>query len=71
MPRIPILEHDDASSNVKAVYEDFRGRMGFPAAPNFIKSQGHSDSVVKGTWDLVRNVLVTGRLPRQVKEMML
>jgi uncharacterized peroxidase-related enzyme len=43
--------------------------MCFPAAPNFIKVHGHSQSAVQGSWDLVRNVLVMGEIPRHVKEM--
>ena len=49
---------------------DFHLRMSFPAPPNFIKSQGHSPTVAQGTWDLVRNVLVQGRLSRYDKEML-
>ena len=44
--------------------------MEFPAAPNFILTQGHAPQVARGTWDLVRNVLVLGQLPRWLKEMM-
>jgi uncharacterized peroxidase-related enzyme len=44
--------------------------MGFPAAPNFIKAQGHSLAVSRGTWGLVSNVLVGGALPRTIKEML-
>jgi uncharacterized peroxidase-related enzyme len=43
--------------------------MEFPAPPNFIKVQGHSSRVVQGSWDLVRNVLVSGRISRYIKEM--
>jgi uncharacterized peroxidase-related enzyme len=70
MPRIPILEPDSAPPSVQAVYADFHRRMSFPAAPNFIKVQGHSQTTVQGTWDLVRNVLVMGEIPRHIKEML-
>jgi uncharacterized peroxidase-related enzyme len=70
MPYIPILEESSAPDEVRAVYEDFYRRMSFPAAPNFIKTQGHSRTSVRGTWDLVRNVLVVGLIPRYVKEML-
>ena len=33
-------------------------------------TQGHSPAVARGTWDLVRNVLVGGEIPRWTKEMM-
>jgi uncharacterized peroxidase-related enzyme len=69
MPHVPVLLPGDASQEVKNLYEDFRRRMQFPAAPNFIMTQGHSGAVARGTWDLVRNVLVGGEIPRWNKEM--
>src|SRR5690349_4034378 len=44
--------------------------MAFPSAPNFIMTQGHSPTVARGTWEVVRNVLVVGEIPRWIKEMM-
>ncbi len=70
MPRISTLEPTQAPPGVLAVYTDFYRRMMFPAAPNFLKVQGHSSTVVQGTWDVVRNVLVTGKISRFVKEML-
>ena len=68
--RVSVVEPDDASPEVRSVYADFQRRMGFPAAPNFIKAQGHSLAVAKGTWELVSNVLVGGAIPRTIKEML-
>ena len=70
MPHIPILPPEQASKDVNAVYEEFYRRMAFPSPPNFIMTQGHSSTVVRGTWDVVRSVLVTGDLPRWQKEML-
>jgi len=70
MPHIPICSNPEASKEVLAVYEEFYTQMQFPAAPNFIMTQGHSPTAARGTWDLVRGVLVTGELPRWIKEMM-
>jgi uncharacterized peroxidase-related enzyme len=70
MPHVPLLKTENASETVKAIYSDFHRRMSFPAPPNFILTQGHSAAVAQGTWDLVRNVLVGGEIPRWKKEMM-
>lgn len=67
---IPTLEPSDAPGAVQQVYTDFQRRMGFPAPPNFIKTQGHSLAVAQGTWGVVQHVLVGGVLPRTLKEMM-
>jgi uncharacterized peroxidase-related enzyme len=69
MAYIPILEPEQASPEVKTVYEEFHKRMSFQAPPNFIKTQGHSPTVARGTWEVVRNVLVLGEIPRWTKEM--
>jgi uncharacterized peroxidase-related enzyme len=70
MPHIPILHPDKAPKDVNAVYEEFYRRMSFPSPPNFITTQGHSSMVVRGSWEVVKNVLVTGEIPRWYKEMM-
>lgn len=70
LPHLPTLEPESAPKDVADVYNDFQRRMGFPAAPNFIKTQGHSLAAVRGTWGLVQNVLIGGVLPRTLKEMM-
>lgn len=69
MSYVPILEPEHASPEAKAVYEEFYTKMSFPAPPNFIKTQGHSPTVARGTWEVVRNVLVLGAIPRWTKEM--
>lgn len=68
MANVPLLPPTEASREVQTVYEEFHRRMAFPAPPNFIMTQGHSPAVARGTWDLVRNVLVTGEIPRWTKE---
>ena len=44
--------------------------MSFPSPPNFIMTQGHSSTVVRGTWEAVKGALVTGDIPRWQKEML-
>ena len=70
MPHVPIVAPEQASKDVKQVYEEFYRRMSFPAPPNFIMTQGHSATVARGTWEAVKNVLVSGAIPRWQKEMM-
>lgn len=69
MPHIPTLLAKEASQEVNSVYDEFSQKMRFPSAPNFIMTQGHSATVARGTWELVRNVLVTGQISRWIKEM--
>lgn len=68
MAHISVLSLDQASKESRAVYDEFNRRMQFPAAPNFIMTQGHSCHVSRGTWELVKNVLVSGEIERWKKE---
>ena len=70
MAHLPIVPPDQAPREVQAVYQEFHQRMSFPSPPNFIMTQGHSPTVARGTWELVRNVLVSGEISRWMKEMM-
>jgi uncharacterized peroxidase-related enzyme len=70
MPHIDILAPEQAPKEAQAVYEEFARRMSFSSPPNFILTQGHSPTVVRGTWEVVLNVLVVGEIPRWQKEMM-
>jgi uncharacterized peroxidase-related enzyme len=70
MPHLPTVELKQASEAVKAIYADFHRQMAFPAPPNFIKSQGLAATVAQGSWDLVRNVLVSGKVSRYDKELL-
>src|SRR5258705_13542980 len=70
MPHISPVSQDEASQETKDVYADFARRMLFALPPNFIKTQGHSATVARATWDLVRGMLVSGQIPRWIKEMM-
>jgi uncharacterized peroxidase-related enzyme len=68
-PHVSVLPPDKASNESNAVYEEFYKKMSFPAPPNFIMTQGHSPTVARGTWGMVKNVLVEGEIPRWQKEM--
>jgi AhpD family alkylhydroperoxidase len=69
MAHIPTLPPEKASAEAKAVYDEFHRRMSFPAAPNFITTLGHAPAIARATWEAVRNILVTGEIPRWKKEL--
>ena len=70
MPKIPLLPRPQAPAESRVVYDEFYRKMSFPSPPNFIMTQGHAPTVARGTWEVVRNVLVSGAIPRWVKEVM-
>jgi uncharacterized peroxidase-related enzyme len=54
-----------------SLYDEFCRRMGFPAPPNFITTQGHAPETGRGTWEFVKHVLLGGETPRWQKELMI
>ncbi len=70
MPHIPLCLPPGASKESEAVYEEFYREMGFPSPPNFIVTQGHAPNVARGSWEAVKNILVSGQVPRWIKELM-
>jgi uncharacterized peroxidase-related enzyme len=69
MPHVIPLPTEIAPDAIKSIYDDFRRLMAFASPPNFITTQGHSLVVAQGTWDVVRNILVSGEIPRWTKEL--
>src|ERR1700745_1936235 len=69
MPHVTVRKPEQAPKAAQIVYQEFYQRMAFPSPPNFIMTQGHSATVARGTWEVVRNVLVLGEIPRWTKEM--
>ena len=69
MPHVKPLLPNEAPEDVCELYDEFRTEMMFPSAPNFIMTQGHSLTTARGTWGAVRNVLVGGKIPRWMKEL--
>ena len=58
------------SAESKAVFREFQHGMGFPVTPNFMKMHGHSAAAAKGTWGLLQGAMLSGNLPRALKEML-
>lgn len=58
------------SEESEKVFDEFKRGMGFPMTPNFMKMHGHSLAAAKGTWGLLQGAMLSGNLPRALKEML-
>jgi hypothetical protein len=50
MKRRTLVEYEDASPEVQAIYEEIREVMGSPAVPNFLKALGNNENVLRAIW---------------------
>lgn len=70
MSHFTIIEYDQASDpKVKAVYDEIKAELGFGIVPNLFKSMSLNADFLESNWRKFRGVVLQGRLPRTLKEM--
>ncbi|MBP0439681.1 carboxymuconolactone decarboxylase family protein [Tianweitania sediminis] len=66
---MPPIEIEDASPEVRAIYEDIMQTRGTDWINNFWKVLAHDPALLKRTWDTLRATMAPGALDPLVKEM--
>jgi uncharacterized peroxidase-related enzyme len=65
-----ILEYDDAQEDVREIYDDIFKHLGNEGLVDYFKVLGnHNVTILAATWNLLKNVLIRGELPRSLKEL--
>jgi AhpD family alkylhydroperoxidase len=64
-----LIEYEDASAEVRAVYDDIRVTRQTEYVNNFWKAIAHDPALLRRTWEQVKAVMVPGALDSLVKEM--
>ncbi|MBL8436098.1 MAG: hypothetical protein JNL99_14315 [Zoogloea sp.] len=67
MQRYTLTEYAEASSETRAVFDDFMRTTGATAVPVWLKSLGHSAPLARAYWERAKGTLFAGNLP--LKEM--
>lgn len=68
MPTSPI-QYEDASAEVRAVFDDIKASRNVPDVNNFWKYLARDPAVLKRTWESVKEVMAPGSLDPLTKEM--
>jgi alkylhydroperoxidase family enzyme len=71
MKRKALVEYDDASPEVQALYDEIMTTMGVPGVLNSLKALGHNPIVLRGVWTLLKSTLIEGEIPELLKQMIL
>jgi len=66
---VPLIEIEDASPEVRAVYEEIMKARGTDWINNFWKVLAHDPKLLKRTWESIREVMAPGALDPLTKEM--
>ncbi len=69
MPLGRLIEYEDASSEVRAVYDDIMATRGTDWVNNFWKALAQHPESLKRTWESVKQVMAAGALDPLTKEM--
>ncbi|MGB7689937.1 MAG: carboxymuconolactone decarboxylase family protein [Pseudolabrys sp.] len=63
------IEYSDASSQVRAVYDDIKKTRNVPDVNNFWKYLARDPVTLKRTWESVKEIMAAGALDALTKEM--
>ncbi len=65
-----LINHEDASAEVRAVYDDIKRTRGVADVNNFWKALAVHPPTLKRTWESVKEVMAPGALDPLTKEML-
>jgi AhpD family alkylhydroperoxidase len=63
------INYDEASPEVRAVYDEIKAARGVPDVNNFWKYLAHHPQSLRRTWDSVKEVMQAGELDPLTKEL--
>ena len=71
MKRNTLIEYDDASPEVRALYDEIMDTMGSPSVLNFLKALGHNPHVLRAVWTMLKETVIEGEIPALLKQLIL
>ena len=70
MATFGLIEYGDASTEVRAVYDDIMATRQTDYINNFWKALAHDPAALKRTWESIKQIMQPGALDPLTKEMM-
>ena len=69
MATVPLIEYEDASPEVRAVYDDIREVRQTDFINNFWKGLANNPAQLRRTWEQIKVVMAPGAIDAMTKEM--
>ena len=69
MTMVRLIEYDDASAEVRAVYDDIMTTRSTDWINNFWKALANDPATLRRTWESIKEVMAPGAIDPLVKEM--
>lgn len=70
MATLPLLSDEEASPDVRAVFDEIRAARGTEYVNNFWRALAHDPKTLRATWDRLQEVMAPGALDPLVKELL-
>lgn len=67
----PLISYEEASPEVKEIYDDILDKMGSPSLPTLFRALGSNPNLLKATWTKIYHTLYLGDVPRVLKQLIL
>lgn len=69
MATVALIEYEDASAEVRAVFDDIRATRNSDFINNFWKALAHNPEQLRRTWEQIKAVMAPGALDPLTKEL--
>jgi len=69
MPTFPFIEYQDATPEVRAIYDDIMATRKVDWINNFWKAIAHDPALLKRTWESLKHIMAPGALDPLTKEL--
>lgn len=66
-----MVSYEDASPQVKKIYDDTKKTLQLPFVLNWFKCQGDNATLLKGNWSKLKNTLMEGEVPNVLKQLII
>ncbi len=67
---VPLIEYEEASPEVRSVYDDIRATRNTPFINNFWKALANDPPTLRRTWESLKAVMAPGALDPLTKELL-
>jgi uncharacterized peroxidase-related enzyme len=71
MNRFNLITYEQASPEVKSIYDETMKEMGIPFVLNWFKCQGNNATLLRGNWEKLRATMLRGNVPFLLKQLII
>jgi AhpD family alkylhydroperoxidase len=71
MNRYQLIPYEQASTDVRSIYDETMKEMGIPFVLNWFKCQGNNATLLRGNWEKLRATMLRGNVPFLLKQLII